>query len=397
MSKNNYPINIRILSMFCVGAMVFTFACFPDIVFFFGVNISVFFAYLASYFMLCDIFLCGTFRKINVSEISLFSLGLWAIISFSWSDQSREALAFSYYYVLCFLVFVLVRRQCDSLERWYFVGICYLLGCLVACCIIIQNWQNGKELDLYRFSKEGVNANYIAYCLATAVPILMAIFLKWKRNNFFYLLITALILFIYFTGIALTGCRSALLAYLIGFLIFMFSLLHTFLHSKLKFLLILVSIISSGIIFYNYLPFEMQVRLYPLTDPSYDPARYNDLSRRLIIWPIALEIFKENYLCGVGAGVFQSLNSLGISAHNVFLSVATELGIVGLFLYLSSVTLPFMNISRIRASFSGATWSVVSLFLVWLTISLAGVWEVSMVAWFAFAWFANISILEAHN
>jgi O-antigen ligase len=383
-------ISMKQFSMLCVGAMVFCFAWAVNLVLFSGVNLSVFFLCFGIYFMLADMIFSFKMQKIKAHEVLVLLLGAWAIISFSWSDYSNEAISYSYYYAICGLTFILVKRQCDNFEKWNFVGICYLLGCLVSSIIIIYNWQHSTGSNIYRFSKEGLNANYVAYCLATAVPVLMVIFLRLKNIHILHLLGVILTLFTLFMGIALTGCRGALFAYLIGLSIFIFSMFR--LH-KVAFFFVLISLLITSITFYNYLPLMLQTRLVNI----YAASQYGGINDRLTLWPIAFDLFKKNMIFGVGAGSFQNLNPLGMGTHNVFLSVAAELGIIGLFLYLLSVVISLLNVFRRKLSFRGGKLALFSLFLVWLTISLAGVWEVSPAAWFSFAWFSNIASLEDHT
>jgi O-antigen ligase len=273
------------------------------------------------------------------------------------------------------------------------VGICYLLGCFVSCVIIITTWQSGSSFDQERLSVGGINANYIAYSLATGVPVLTSILMGIRNRSWFYLLVALFILLVFGMTISLTGCRSALYAYILGLCCFAIVVFRS--RPGMGILVLAVFIVSAPF-FFDKISTTLQTRLVTVSDSSDGAAGNNDLSGRLIVWPVALRLFSENPFAGVGVGAFPALNPLGIRAHNVFLSVAVELGVVGLFLYLLSLSLVFWRAFRLE-SFWGGKWPALSLLLVWLVIALAGVWEVSPAAWFAFAWLASIPVRRSYR
>ncbi|MEI9970800.1 MAG: O-antigen ligase family protein [Ignavibacteriota bacterium] len=90
---------------------------------------------------------------------------------------------------------------------------------------------------------------------------------------------------------------------------------------------------------------------------------------RLAIWSDGLSYFKSQPIWGIGPRGF--MNEFGMTAHNSYLLVAAELGIIGYFLWLSASLVTFIQLSRVpqavgKSDPSLARWALA------LRISLAG-------------------------
>jgi putative inorganic carbon (hco3(-)) transporter len=66
---------------------------------------------------------------------------------------------------------------------------------------------------------------------------------------------------------------------------------------------------------------------------------------RLAIWSDGLSYFKAQPLWGIGP--YNFTNQFGMTAHNSYLLVAAELGIIGYFLWLSAIVVTFIQLSRV--------------------------------------------------
>jgi O-antigen ligase len=58
-----------------------------------------------------------------------------------------------------------------------------------------------------------------------------------------------------------------------------------------------------------------------------------DLGGRVPIWKESITAFLEHPILGVGGGAFRTVNSFKKAAHNTYLSVLAELGVVGFLLF----------------------------------------------------------------
>ncbi len=373
------------------GASLFALTWASDIVLVKGFNIPILLAVLAcaSIFVGFQSLRLNTRSKTHI--VGLFILVMWALASNLWSEKPDMAVSFSYYYALTLVFFFLTLLKSDNHRRWAFLGMCYLAGCLVCALMVILTWSHNPETLHYRYTVNTINANYIAYSLATAVPILVAMVVVLNMRSKMALCWVYVALAAFLSAIFLSGCRSALVAFCLGlpFLGYV-----TWRRSRLFAMMLLVFFALAMFLMFESFPAYLQVRFASLFELA-EQSQSVDFSGRLVAWPEALRMFWQHPLFGIGAGAFQS-SEMGVRAHNVFLSVLVELGAVGLFLYLftiGSVMRAFLY-ERIPAEFRMAGYT---LLIVWLAIALAGVWEVSQVAWFAFAWFASMPGLEQQH
>jgi O-antigen ligase len=344
----------------------------------------------AAFFALLDTVESGRLaRRPDAWDLVPLTLGLWALSSTLWTTAPDATFSFSFYYLACVGLFILCRRIIVDRRSLIYLLAAFLAGCLVSVGAMVVTWISTGGAELHRLSIEGLNANYIGYSLATGVAGAAAL---WAFGPASLRERTALALsgVALLVGIMMSGCRSALVsAVAAGGLL----ALRGGRQRRSYDVVILVGALAAGVLAFQMLPESTQVRLVTLTDPSYDPAGKNDLSGRLYVWPIALDLLWDSPLLGIGAGAFASVNPLGIGVHNVFLSVAVELGLVGLTLYLASVWLVF------RPAFSAPRGSRVGLataamLVSWVAIALAGAWDVTLVAWFGLAVASRLEVLS---
>jgi putative inorganic carbon (HCO3(-)) transporter len=90
---------------------------------------------------------------------------------------------------------------------------------------------------------------------------------------------------------------------------------------------------------------------------------------RLAIWSDGLSYFKSSPIYGIGPRGF--VNTYGMTAHNSYLLVAAELGIVGMFLFVGMILVTLIQLNRVPAVVAKsnpglARWAVA------LNISLGG-------------------------
>jgi O-antigen ligase len=90
---------------------------------------------------------------------------------------------------------------------------------------------------------------------------------------------------------------------------------------------------------------------------------------RLAIWSDGLSYFRQSPLWGIGPRAF--MDRYGMTAHNSFLLVAAELGIIGYFLWMSMILVTLIQLNRIPAIVGKSDPSLVR-WAVALKISLGG-------------------------
>jgi O-antigen ligase len=121
------------------------------------------------------------------------------------------------------------------------------------------------------------------------------------------------------------------------------------------------------------------------------------MNDRLSIWRIGLKVFSAsvpNAMVGVGADGFLAAIGLGYVAHNTYLSILVNNGIVGFVIFLSLLARAAMSALR---SASAERKAIVFSLLCWMVAIAAGSWDHNRVAWFllAISYTAGAPVLPA--
>ena len=173
-------------------------------------------------------------------------------------------------------------------------------------------------------------------------------------------------------SILLTASRGALLAALPGFMYIFLSLNHLKLHHRLT---LLGGAIGS---LYLLLPFVPQTAFQRLGNTG-QVVSQGDLNGRLGIWLEGLRLFAEHPMIGVGTGAFRTANTVADKvAHNFALTLAVELGLIGLTLFLIilvAAALGALRQPRWRALF----W--LSVLMIWFLGASTHNWEYRKQTW----------------
>jgi O-antigen ligase len=281
--------------------------------------------------------------------------------------------------------FVLVNRLSVSAAGWRWIGYCYVGGCILIALVVFSNWSSGTSYEgAGRFSIAGVNANFTAYSMATALPIGTALLVSGPRRRPGFVAAAMVALWLYLAAaVALTGCRGAVLAVLAGAAVGIVSVVRSrpIIGTALMVVAAAIAVGSADSILDAIPP-----RL--LLQDALDQQEWS--SGRLVIWDRALDVYRDHPVFGVGADAFPSLNPDGVHAHNVVLTVLTELGAVGILL-LGAALAPLFTRSFAGTARWGKASAVMSL-LTWLAIALTGVWQFAVPAWLSIAWMSKIAL-----
>ncbi|MDQ0035945.1 O-antigen ligase [Variovorax boronicumulans] len=327
-------------------------------------------------------------RQLAPPELSLSLLWVWCLLSLLWSlDPELSAVQIFSVSLLAFMLFMGTSRLSTEQKTWKLIGAFYVLGCAFACMLVVTNsvdFSAGGAGD-ERATVGELNANFVAYAIATSIPMALTLLSYLKRR------VVKLAAMLYFpvamSSILLTGSRGALIAGGAALIVyFLVSVRKRFFAS-----LISIASVSAGLYFlFDYLPDSVADRMSFFSGLIFSSGETVDLSGRQDIWPIAIDLFFDNLVAGIGFGAFRAANPEGISVHNVFLTMAAETGLVGLALFLFTM----FSIFR-RVIFKSPDPEVrkggLLLLVTWLPIALTGVWEASAVAWMAFGWYYGAS------
>lgn len=219
----------------------------------------------------------------------------------------------------------------------------------------------------------GDNPNWIAITLALGIPIAWHLASMYRNAwlswiNFFYLPTSLL-------AIGLTASRGGFINALVGMSLILFSFRSLSLTRK-AFLLFLIPIGIYGVL--NTVPPENLTRL---SEASAEISE-GDMTSRGAIWAAGLRIIAERPWLGYGIGSFSTAvaSELGsaMNAHNSFISIMAELGVVGIMLF---VLLFLLSVLPFFLPNTSDRWFYLVLWASLITANIPAAWEYNKITW----------------
>lgn len=306
-----------------------------------------------------------SFRKPEPFHIAVFFFFLWNAASFFWSvdqDATITRIGSLMQNMILLLIIWDVYRTKDAVRA----GLqAYVLGATVSALAVMMNFSAGIDYYSLRYSATGFNANALATILSLAIPIAWYLTLpdsesrlKWPAvltlANYAYLPIGTI-------AIALTGSRTGML----GLAVALFYMLRSLGRLKPSARVVLFAfVVASAFLVQSYVP-QSSFDRWGTTFSELDSG---DLNGRLQIWEESIDVFLENPVIGVGVAAHRTATDIGKVAHNAFLSVPAELGVIGLLLF--AVVL-IISVRRARSQVSSEDEKFWTAMLIMLAIGSA--------------------------
>lgn len=275
----------------------------------------------------------------------MLTFGLWLFITYFWSiDPYTSQLAIISYtqnIILAWLIFQWATRirQVNALLA------AYVLGAYIAVGAVIFGFVSGEQ-NAVRYTATGFNANNIACIMALGIP--MAWYLTLNKTKailvWIYRIYPAFALF----AILLTASRGGFIVAVVGLFFIFFS------YRGLPFLnkFILLSIAATtALLLTLYVPVESFNRI----DTIGSEVASGSLNSRVDIWVAGLHAIGEHpmgvigVLWGIGVGCFPHAIApilFYASAHNVFLSMLVEVGVIGFLLFTAILFVALLSTQR---------------------------------------------------
>lgn len=267
----------------------------------------------------------------------LFLIGLcaWALLSMAWTrapDVTRPMVVELFKLAAIYLTVINVVTSTARLSRLCFA---IVVAALAPALGTIERWRTGTDLiDGFRASWEGVyeDPNHLSMTLVALVPL--ALFFALTRRAFWCRALAAVvavssvaaIVFTHSRGGALGLATSALLWAMLG-------------QKRLRAGLLVIGIFIAVALL---APSSFWARTETLGSFERDASAMG----RVFAWEVTADISRDRPLTGVGLGAFplawsdyapREARGIALVAHNIFLSVLGELGLIGLALLLGFV------------------------------------------------------------
>ena len=290
---------------------------------------------------LASVLLRGSIRPVSHFHGVVFLFVLWQAASMFWTVDGDATLARAITWVQLALLIVIIWDLITTPVLLMASLQAYVLGAFLSAIGIVYNYLNATEFVYGRYSAAGQHSVNLGLILAIGMPLAwyLAIqrqhiyrFDKWLRMvNFLYLPVASI-------GIALTGSRGAMIAALPT----LYFILTT--QGKLKpwaRIVFLLVAIGGG---YTAISLVPQSSFERLGTAYSELSGGGSLTGRTLIWDDAIARIMEHPILGVGSDAFRSISKTGLVAHNSFLSVWVETGIVGLILFLTVLLIALLHI-----------------------------------------------------
>jgi O-antigen ligase len=324
----------------------------------------------------------GSLRPLNAAHSLMGVFVLWAAISYLWSlDRDATLVQAAVYLRLLFLVWLIWQLASEQGEPTRLLQ-AFVLGTFAAGLDTIYQFVRQNEAAYQRYAGAGANPDDLGLMVALSVPIAYCCFIRNRgRIRWLYAAHMALA----GTTIVLSATRGGALAVGVGLLIVPATAASLKRRQTVAILATLVLLVAAGLFL---APASSRERLATIPEE----LSGGSLSGRTPIWAAGVELFQEHPFIGVGAGAYQNsvrqILIVGEVAHNTFLSIVVELGIVGLAIFCA-----LLGALLIRAL--ELPWLPKRLWLVCAAVWFVGVsnltWEMRKPTWLLFG------LLLAHH
>ncbi len=319
------------------------------------------------------------FRKLHPYHMAIFLFVLWNALSLFWTmagDRTEQQV--KTYVQLALLAWILWDLYTTP-KALRMALQAYILGAYVTVGSTILNYLAGQKISAYeeRYAGSNVNANDLALILALAIPLAWHLAVsagKGRKFSLFPLLNYAYVPAAFF-AIMLTAGRTALFALVPAFVYIVATA------NRLK-LLYRILILAAVVGILPLVPQSTTDRL--ATTP--DSISQGDLGGRGRLWLGSWAIFSEHPLLGVGSGSLKI--DLGAVAHNTFLSVLGELGLIGFSFFIAMLAIVAYQAANQPKWLS---WLWLTVLAIWVIGASTLTWEYRKTTWF----FLSLIVISA--
>ena len=322
--------------------------------------------------------------------------GLWCGLTLTWTVARDVSVGLEFTY---FRLNTLLQLFAMVLLIWQFTGTenlthsllyAYVLGTLVPAANTAYNFLAG-HMSLYyeRYSLANTEPNDLALALALSLP--MSYYLILRGKGILRILCVAQMLAACVT-VLLTASRAGSIATLAALSIVVWTARE------------LTPTLRAGVIVAAGLLIAAALVFVPLTSwkrlaTSGSAITEGTLNSRTVIWKGGWENFEQSPFLGIGAGAYpdgmehlfghtKTSENFTPVAHNTFLSVLVETGVIGFSLFAAMLATLVAYVSRLSSPARQMWFTVLA---VWTTGVMALTWEDRKPTWLIF------SLIAAHQ
>jgi len=271
----------------------------------------------------------GTHRQYSLFHIFILMFGSWVMLTLLWSPDlvtgQESSLTIIQLVAISFVISLLIDTK-NKIRMSYQA---YVFGACVGSGIVFFNYLNGIEVIWARYGMKNYGPDGVGIIIALAVP--MAAYLTTQYKSVLLKVINSVAIPICMFGIFLNATRTASIVAVFGIVYWLFT------HRKASYrvkALLLIFFVGSIIAVLAFSPAASVDRVFS----SSKSISSGTLNGRTVIWSASLSQWENSPIKGTGIGSFRQMLSGAhvefTSAHNSYIHILMELGLVGLSLYL---------------------------------------------------------------
>jgi O-antigen ligase len=349
-----------------------------------GINsITRYIGILVSIVWIISIVLNNKVRRPSLFHVLFFLFIIWNGISLLWTLDYDSSLQEVITYVQLFVLTLIIWDLYSSTNEFNKGIQTFILGCYILIITTVINYTLGREIKIYsggRYAGVG-NAGDMALVLSIGLPIAWHLAITGKNNNKILQFLNYIYIPCALFAILLTGTRMALIA-VVPATIFIVGTFHR-VKPAVRFTSFFVII---GAMFW-LAPLIPRTTLERLAT-TFSSLETGDLGGRVEIWRQSIAYWFQNPIIGIGSGALDSPFVLNTVAHNTFLSVLTEVGIIGLIIFFCILLVTLYSALRQRKDFA-KLW--ITVLAIWAIGVFTLTWEFKKVTWLLLAliWVVN--------
>jgi O-antigen ligase len=337
---------------------------------------------------IASVVILGKLRKPHIFHVGVLFFILFNLASIFWTVSYDLTLTrIKTYFQLALLTWILWDLFTTPASLRLAMQV-FIFGAYVTIASQLYNLVSGQIISTYelgRYSGAGQNANELSLILSLSIPLAWYLASEQKptTGSVFLKVINYAFIPLALLSTILTASRTALITDIPGFL-YIAGTMH-----KVKpfYRVLVISIIFTAfIIVWPLIPQATFDRLSTFSTS----ISGNDLGGRTRLWKESFEIFLKHPILGIGSNALSSTGQLGAFAHNTFLSIMAELGLVGLTLFLSVLLIVFLQAIKQPNTFLVLWMTVLA---VWFIGVYTLTWEYTKATWF----FLSLIVMSAGN
>jgi hypothetical protein len=349
-------------------------------------------ALIATGLAMLDCIRLGRVRPMTPAFAALCVYALWSAATWFWtvSPELTAEHLWSFCQKMAFAWTIFELSDSDD-HRRILIG-SYVAGGLGASALAIRAFATGTALSAEmqsRYGITGADPNDLALALVIAAP--MAVYLAMTASHRLVRAMSVLSIPLIVMATLVTGSRGGLLALLATSAVTLALYIVTP-RGRIIAICVLAGLAVSLYLGSRILPPEITKRYAGIGSE----VASGTMSNRTIVWRAALDLIESRPFNGFGAGAFPDAAAAraGVSsvAHNTYLSVAAEQGLIGLGFLLLVIAITARSVRRM----GGDRFKLWATTLAAWGVGVAGLtWENSKPTWFILALFSGYCVSRA--